>query len=103
MRKINDKQRQEIRKLNQCTNDLKKQRNNEELKVYELEQYDKRQILIFEVILQVQNKNMTEIILSLARKLNVNLTANNISMHIGSLSNPQDRTVKLVKLDVILE
>ena len=35
--KVNDKQRQEIGKLNQCTNDLKKQRNNEELKVDELE------------------------------------------------------------------
>ena len=34
--KVNDKQRQEIRKLNQCTNDLKKQRNNEKLKVDEL-------------------------------------------------------------------
>ena len=42
--KINDKQRQEIRKLNQSTNDLKKQRNNEELKVDELEPYDRRQI-----------------------------------------------------------
>ena len=35
--KVNDKQRHEIRKLNQCTNDLKKQRNNEELYVDELE------------------------------------------------------------------
>ena len=36
--KVNDKKRQEIRKLNQCTDDLKKERNNEELKVDELEQ-----------------------------------------------------------------
>ena len=40
--KVNDKQRQEIRKLNQCTDDLKKQRNNEEFKADELEQYDRR-------------------------------------------------------------
>ena len=78
--KVNDKQRQEIRKLNQCTNDLKKQRNNEELKVDELEQYDRRQNLIFEGVPQFQNENVTEIILSLASKLDVNLTANDISI-----------------------
>ena len=78
--KVNDKQRQEIRKLNQCTNDLKKQRNNEELKVHELEQYDRRQNLIFEGVPQFQNENVTEIILSLASKLDVNLTANDISI-----------------------
>ena len=78
--KVNDKQRQEIRKLNQCTNDLKKQRNNEELKVDELEQYDRIQNLIFEGVPQFQNDNVTEIILSLASKLDVNLTANDISI-----------------------
>ena len=78
--KENDKQRQEIRKLNQCTNDLKKQRNNEELKVDELEQYNRRQNLIFEGVPQFQNENVTEIILSLASKLDVNLTANDISI-----------------------
>ena len=62
--KVNDKQRQEIRKLNQYTNDLKKQRNNEELNVDELEQYDRRQNLIFEGVPQFQNENVTEIILS---------------------------------------
>ena len=78
--KVNDKQRQEIRKLNQCTNDLKKQRNNEKLKVDKLGQYDRRQSLIFEGVLQFQNENATEIILSLASKLDVNLTANDISI-----------------------
>ena len=78
--KVNDKQRQEIRKLNQCTNDLKKQRNNEELKVDELEQYNRRQNLIFEGVPQFQNENVTEIILSLASKLDVNVTANDISI-----------------------
>ena len=78
--KVNDKQRQVIRKLNQCTNDLKKQRNNEELKVDELEQYDRRQNLIFEGVPQFQNENVTEIIWSLANKLDVNLTANDISI-----------------------
>ena len=78
--KVNDKQRQEIRKLNQCTNDFKKQRNNEELKVDELKQYDRRQNLIFEGVLQFQNENVTEITLFLASKLDVNLTANDISI-----------------------
>ena len=78
--KVNDKQRQKIRKLNQCTNDLKKQRNNEEPKVDELEQYDRRQNLIFEGVPKFQNENVTEIILSLASKLGVNLTANDISI-----------------------
>ena len=53
---------------------------NEELKVDELEQYDRRQNLIFEGVPQFQNENVTEIILSLASKLNVNLTANDISI-----------------------
>ena len=75
--KVNDNQRQEIRKLKQCTNDFKKQRNNEELQVDELEQY-KRQNLIFEGVPQVQNE--TEIILSVTSKLDVNLTANDISI-----------------------
>ena len=78
--KVNDKQRQVIRKLNQCTNDLKKQRNNEELKVDELEQYDRRQNLIFEGVPQFQNENVTEIMLTVASKLDVNLTANDISI-----------------------
>ena len=59
---------------------LKKQRNNEELKVAELEQYDRRQNLIFEGIPHFQNTNITEIILSLASKLDVNLTGNDISI-----------------------
>ena len=78
--KVNDKQRQEIRKLNQCTNDLKKQRNSEELKADELEQHDRRQNLISKGVPQFQNENVTEIILSLASKLDVNLTANDISI-----------------------
>ena len=72
--KVNDKQRQEIRKLNQCTNDLKKQRNNKELKVDEHEQYDRRQNLMFEGAPQFQNENVTEIVLSLTSKLDVDLT-----------------------------
>ena len=55
-------------------------KNNEELKVNELEQYDRRQNLIFEGVPQFQNENVTEIILSLASKLDVNLTANDISI-----------------------
>ena len=78
--KVYDKQRQEIRKIHQCTNNLKKQRNNEELKADELEQYDRRQNLIFEGVPQFQNENVTEITLSLASKLDVNLTANDISI-----------------------
>ena len=39
--KVNDKQRQEIWKPNQCTDDLKKQRSNEEFKVNKFEQYDR--------------------------------------------------------------
>ena len=61
--KVNNKQRQETRKLSQCTNDLKKQRNNEKLKVHELEQYDRRQNLIFEGVPQFQNESVTEIII----------------------------------------
>ena len=57
--KVND---QEIRKLNQRTNDLKKQTNNEELKVDEVERFDRRQNLVFQGVPQVQNKKVTEII-----------------------------------------
>ena len=78
--KVNDKQRQEIRKLHQCTNNLKKQRNNEELKVDELEQDDRRQNFIFASVPQFQNENVIEITLSLASKLDVNLTANDVSI-----------------------
>ena len=57
--KVND---QEIRKLNQRTNDLKKQTNNEELKVDEVERFDRRQNLVFEGVPQFQNEKVTEII-----------------------------------------
>ena len=46
----------------QCTNDLKKQTNNEELKVDELERFDRRQNLVFEGVPQIQNEKVIEII-----------------------------------------
>ena len=71
---LSDKQqKQSITELNKQTNALRKQPDEDELKIDELEQYDRRQNLELQGVPEMSNEDVTQITLELANSLGVEL------------------------------
>ena len=66
---IKSKKQKEIKKLNKRTEDLQKKSDSEELKLDELEKYDRRQNLEFAGVPLTKNEDVTLITLDLVEKL----------------------------------
>ena len=69
-----------MKKLNKKTVDLQNKSNKEELKVHELEQYDRRQNLELVGVPYEKNKDVTQIALDLAGAIGVDLVEEDISI-----------------------
>ena len=66
---IKSKKQKEIKKLNKRTEELQKKSDSKELKLDELEKYDRRQNLKFEGVPLTKNEDVTLITLDLVEKL----------------------------------
>ena len=71
---------QELKKLNKRTADLQNKSNEEELKLDELEQYDRRQNLELVGVPHEENEDVTQIVLDLAGTIGVDLEEGDISI-----------------------
>ena len=76
----NIKCNQGLEHLNRRMTDFQKKNNDEEFKLDELEQYDRRQNLKFAQVPYQEEENVTQIVLDLASKLAVKLDNENISI-----------------------
>ena len=74
------KQKQDLIKLRKETEDLDKRRYEDETKIDELEQCDRRQNLELQGIPQFGKEDITQITLDLAKKINVDLEEEDISI-----------------------
>ena len=76
----NKQQNQEIKHLNKQAENLQKRSSDEEMKMDELEQYDRRQNLEFQGVPLTEKEDVTQIILDLSEKLEVSLKKDDISI-----------------------
>ena len=76
---FNKQQKQSITELSKQTNVLRKQRDEDELKIDELEQYDRRQNLELQDVPEMPNEDATQITLELANSLDVELEEEDIN------------------------
>ena len=76
----NKQQNQEIKQLNKQAENLQKRSSDEEMKMDELEQYDRRQNLEFQGVPLTEKEDATQIILDLSEKLEVSLKKDDISI-----------------------
>jgi len=76
----NKKQKQELSNLAKRTDELQKRSSDEELKLDELEQYDRRQNLELEGVPFMENEDVNKITMELAKQLEVDLVEEDISI-----------------------
>jgi len=76
----NKQQKQEIRQLNRRTENLQKRNCDDEIKIDELEQYDRRQNLELEGVPVTDDEDLVQVTVDLAQKMDVKLNEEDISI-----------------------
>jgi len=76
----NKQHKQDINRLNKRPDDLQKQSSEDELKIDELEQYDRRQNLEIQGVPETADEDVTQITMELVKSLDIELDAEDISI-----------------------
>jgi len=76
----NKQHKQDINRLNKRTGDLQKQSIEDELKIDELEQYDRQQNLEIQGVPETADEDATHITMELVKFLNIELDEEDISI-----------------------